>query len=136
MTINSAPLDLNELDNFVCMEQMTTSHRIDLNPDLVFGLLSLLSDRIGFLPSTLSPDQDQDSIAFLHYELGNNHWYVTHRDPEDRQWRALGMVDAGEMQGRLSDICITELLRAGASIDLDWEPKPVGQIELRGSSDF
>ncbi len=124
-------IDLSELDNFAHTEQMILSTDDHVGPDLVMELLSTLSDVISFIPTTLNINVEQDLICFLHYELENRHWYITHRDPERQQWRAFGMVDVGETCGRLDYICIHELLRAGVSVDLDWQPKPVSQVKLR-----
>lgn len=133
------PLDLNSLDSFVRMDQMLLAESdTELTDDRVMDLLVRLADVIGFTPdcSCVDPaalDALADATAYLHYSLHDRDWFITHRDRESQQWRAFGMIFEGGVR-QLDFICIYELLRAGASINLDWRPTPLGQIELKNEA--
>ena len=129
-------LDLAEIDYFVDMEQMQMSDVVDESKfsEIIMDRLTTLADHIGFMPdcSVIDPQEDvRNDVAFLHYTLEQTHWYVTHRDSGRRQWTAHGLIYREEGLSTRDDICIVEILRCGASIDLDWQPKALRHILMK-----
>ncbi|MFA7399695.1 MAG: hypothetical protein WCZ98_04355 [Sideroxydans sp.] len=118
------------------MEQMLMADVIDESKfsEVIMDRLTTLADHIGFMPdcSVIDPKEDvRNDVAFLHYTLEETHWYITHRDSGKRQWTAHGLIYKGEGLSNRDDICVVEILRAGASIDLDWQPKPLRHIMMK-----
>jgi hypothetical protein len=138
MLLNKTPMFNNwaEIEMFIGIDQLED----DVEDDQVFSVLARLSDILGFMPDSSHinpqaeqqyPDQQGTSIAYLHYTIGRRDYYITNRDHGSRQWRAFGMIDTGGLHGQMDFVCIRELLRAGALLDLDWQPRPLSSVKTR-----
>ncbi len=82
------------------------------------------------MPKSYETDgQGDDAIAHLHYFTAEWGWYITEKDgdPDGQgQIQAYGMVDGWERERGY--VSIKEITRAGAELDLHWEPISLRQV--------
>lgn len=82
------------------------------------------------MPKNYETDgQGDDAIAHLHYFTAEWDWYITEKDgdPDGQgQIQAYGMVDGWERERGY--VSIKEITRAGAEVDLHWEPRSLRQV--------
>lgn len=76
-------------------------------------------------------NQGSDAIVYLHYFLGPLDWYVTEKDIDGGVLQAFGytLMHGDTSEGALGYICIEEITRMGAEIDLHWTPKRLGDVQ-------
>ncbi len=135
-TSRELPLDLADLECFVDLQQMQMTSEDHVGPDRVMELLATLSDIIGFMPSSSaldirSIDKETLGTAYLHYISEGADYYVTHRDRNAKQHKAFGVIVRSRGPMIFSFIDIVDLIKAGAEIDLDWQPKPLSLVKPR-----
>lgn len=70
----------------------------------------------------------ENAVAHLHYFTGGCDWYITERDTSDEQHQAFGLANLG-YGAELGYISITELIEAGAELDLYYTPRPLKEIK-------
>ena len=93
-----------------------------------FDKLVELAGIIETMPVTYETDgQGDQAIVYLHYFKAGFDFYITERDCENEQLQAFGKADLG-YGAELGYISIVETLRAGAELDLHWQPKKLGEI--------
>ena len=114
--------------------QMTSEDHV--GPDLVMELLAKMADIIGFMPSSSALDLkniDKDTLGtvYLHYIFEGADYYVTHRDRNPKQLKAFGMIVRSKGPVMFSFLNLVDLIKAGAQIKLDWQPKLVSEIRAR-----
>lgn len=79
------------------------------------------------MPKTYEQDgAGEEAIAHLHYFLNGFDWYITERDMEREQLQAFGLACMGEKE--MGYINIVELVRNGAELDLNFEPRSLKNI--------
>ena len=80
------------------------------------------------MPVTYEQDgKGDDAIVYLHYfHAAGWDWYVTEKDIEDGVTQAFGLVDGDYCE--LGYISITEIVNAGAELDIHWTPKKLGTV--------
>jgi len=89
-----------------------------------------MSQLIQEMPVTYEQDGKGDqAIASLHYFIGGVDAWVTEKDMEAEQVQAFGLVNVGQ-GAELGYISIQELCKAGASLDLHFEPKTIAEIKV------
>lgn len=98
------------------------------NPAVVLQVIRL-ADIVGFMPGVGHVDASGE-IAYLHYQINDVHYYITSRDSGKLQKRAFGMIVRGERVPEVDFISIHELVRAGAKLDLAWQPIPLNQVPV------
>jgi hypothetical protein len=138
-TSHESHLDLADLECFIDFQQMQMTSEDHIGPDLVMELLTKMADIIGFMPSSSALDLrniDKETLgtAYLHYIFEGADYYVTHRDRNAKQLKAFGMIVRVRGPMMFSFIDIVDLIKAGAEIELDWEPKLATEIKLRNSN--
>jgi hypothetical protein len=96
-----------------------------------FHKLAELAHVTTTMPKVYEQDGKGDNaLAHLHYFTGGCDWYITERDTSHEQHQAFGLADLG-YGPELGYISITELIEAGAEIDLHFQPKTLAQIKGR-----
>jgi hypothetical protein len=85
-------------------------------------------ENINFLPS--AQIVGSDSIAYLHYSLGDVHFYISGRDKEEVQRMAFGCICLPGRVPQLDYISIVDIVRCGAHLDFDWKPVPMDQVNM------
>ena len=82
------------------------------------------------MPKILEQDGKGDNaIAYLHYFTANTDFYITEKDIEDEITQAFGLVSFVSDYPEIGYISIEEVIKAGAEIDLHFEPKTLGEIK-------
>ncbi len=78
--------------------------------------------------------QGENAIAWLHYFTPNSDFYITERDMgcaddeiEGLQNQAFGLAVVFESE--LGYISLPEIFKAGAEIDLYWQPKTLAEVK-------
>ena len=92
-----------------------------------------LEKLIASTPVTYEQDgKGDDAIVYLHYFFGGCDWYITEKDVDGGVQQAFGYaVLFGDTQNaELGYICITEITRFGAELDLYFTPYPLAEIKL------
>lgn len=89
--------------------------------------------RIANMPKTYEQDgKGDDAIVYLHYFYGSVDAWITEKDMEGGVDQAFGLVNlegTGVEGAELGYVSIRELVDAGVSLDLNWEPKPIKEIK-------
>ena len=81
------------------------------------------------MPKTYETDgQGENAVAVLHYFVGGCDWYITEKDMETEQYQAFGLANLG-YGAELGYINLSEIISAGAELDLHWTPKPFREIK-------
>jgi hypothetical protein len=97
-----------------------------------FDKLVELADLVSAMPETYEQDGlGQQAVAYLHYFVGGNDWYITERDCDpdgDGQSQAFGLARMNGGYPELGYISIRELIKNHVELDLYFEPKPLSQI--------
>ena len=92
--------------------------------------LDELARIVKVMPKSYETDgQGDDAIAHLHYFTPKWDWYITEKDSDpdgQGQIQAYGMVDGWERERGY--VSIKEITRAGAELDLHWEPISLRQV--------
>jgi len=83
-------------------------------------------ENINFMPTAQVGGED---IAFLHYTLGDTHFYISGRDKESEQRLAYGCICLQGRVPQLDYISIVDIVRCGAQLDFDWKPVPLGEVQ-------
>lgn len=101
-----------------------------------------LATLISTMPRSYQTDgQGKKAIAYLHYFLGQSHFYITEQDrdaglkPIGQQLQAFGVADLYDDGGELGYISIQEIVNNGAELDLHWIPSDLQAIENRRTLD-
>ncbi|HHR6241153.1 TPA: hypothetical protein ACS71E_003804 [Providencia alcalifaciens] len=82
------------------------------------------------MPKILEQEGKGDNaIAYLHYFTANADFYITEKDIEDGITQAFGLVSFVSDYPEIGYISIDEVIKAGAEIDLHFEPKTLGEIK-------
>ena len=82
------------------------------------------------MPKILEQDGKGDNaIAYLHYFTANTDFYITEKDIEDEITQAFRLVSFVSDYPEIGYISIEEVIKAGAEIDLHFEPKTLGEIK-------
>lgn len=90
------------------------------------GKFGELAKTIATMPKVYEQDgKGEKAIVYLHYFTGSADWYITERDTSAEQWQAFGLADLFGDGGEIGYISITELIAAGAELDLHFTPKPL-----------
>lgn len=88
-----------------------------------------LAQTIASMPVTYEQDgKGNDAVAYLHYfHPAGWDWYITEKDMEDGVSQAFGLVYGHECE--LGYISITEIVNAGAELDLNFQPATLREIK-------
>jgi len=88
--------------------------------------LAELAKVVETMPKTYETDGQHDPVVHLHYFMGGMDWHIIERDMMPEQLQAFGKANLG-YGGELGYISIDEITKAGAELDLHWQPKPLSQ---------
>jgi hypothetical protein len=122
---------LKTLKDFVGESQLRTMFHLAVNSDeakFYAGKIAEVAATIKKMPKTYETD-DQGSSAkiTLHYFKGGCDWWIIEKDQEQDQLQAFGIASLG-YEPEIGYINISEILRAGAELDLYWTPVTVSEI--------
>jgi hypothetical protein len=93
-----------------------------------FDKLVQMAALVSTMPKTYEQDGKGDAaLVTLHYFTGGCDWHIIERDMLPEQEQAFGLADLG-YGPELGYISITEILQAGAELDLYFTPRTVGEI--------
>lgn len=96
-----------------------------------FDKLVQMATLVSTMPKTYEQDGKGDAaIVTLHYFTGGCDWHITERDMLPDQEQAFGLANIG-YGPELGYISITEILQAGAELDLYFTPCTVGEIKAK-----
>ncbi len=93
-----------------------------------------LANIVETMPATYGQDGkgEDETIVYLHYFLGDCHWFITEKDVEDGVSQAFGFaVLHGDLVcAELGYISIAELVETGVGAEMDFyfTPKPLSRI--------
>lgn len=99
-------------------------------------LMTALEDRIEKMPMMYKEDMDEPLFAYLHYFQDEKHWYILEKDAHGVMADCFGYRVDPEMN--IYEFCyvsITELVRNGVKIDLDFTPCRVSELIEKYSLD-
>ena len=94
-----------------------------------------LAERIRAMPHTYQQSGvGRNSIAHLHYFLGNSHWYITEKDKFGgvRQAFCFAILQGDWMNAEFGYVSIAELTRIGAEVDLTFKPQRLAEVIAMG----
>ena len=119
---------ITKLKGFIGHSQLMAIGRICHSEErkFMYSKLAELARIVETMPKTYEADGQTDPVVFLHYFMGGMDWHITERDMMPKQLQAFGLANLG-YGGELGYISITEITRAGAEIDLHWQPKPLSR---------
>lgn len=84
-------------------------------------LMTLLEHRIEKMPMMYKKDMDEPLVAHLHYFQGEKHWYILEKNAHGVMADCFGYrVDPDMKVYEFCYVSITELVRNGVKIDLDF----------------
>jgi hypothetical protein len=92
-----------------------------------------LEKLIASTPVTYEQDgKGDDAIVYLHYFFGGCDWYITEKDADGGVLQAFGyaVLFGDKQNAELGYICITEITKCGAELDLYFTPCPLAEIKL------
>lgn len=96
------------------------------------------AQRVASMPQTYEQDGKGDkATAYLHYFTAGMDWYITEKDmgsdgdDAPGQHQAFGLADLGHGEPETGYINLAEALKAGAELDLYFEPKTLGEIKAK-----
>ena len=94
-------------------------------------LITNLVGHVMTAPVTYQQDGVKDPMAHFHYFNGGSDWYITELDMDGGVRQAFGYtILNGDMQNaELGYISITELVKHGCELDLNYEPTPLSVIK-------
>lgn len=94
-----------------------------------------LFQTITTMPQTYQQDgKGNDAVAYLHYFARDCDWYITERDMDlHDQRQAFGLCCIWEQE--LGYVSISEIVAAGAELDLYFEPATLREIKRRRETD-
>ena len=110
-------------------------------PENVINKLKAYEDVIIKMPSTYETESVSDPICYLHYHIGNFHFYIIEKDKGSvddfksgiipgEQIQAFGYTTNSYPVGELGYINIQELLSFDELIfDINWDPKPLSEVK-------
>jgi len=93
------------------------------------SLLQSVAETINTMPKTYEQDGlGRKAVAYLHYFVGGNDWYITERDMEPEQSQAFGVVSLNGHEPETGYISIEELVQHNVELDLHFTPTQLDQI--------
>lgn len=108
-----------------CIKSLLNSEEQDFFIEVVDRIYSTMQ----VMPKMLEQDgKGDDAIAYLHYFTANTDFYITEKDIKDGIKQAFGLVSLSDCP-EIGYISIEEVIKAGAEIDLHFEPKTLGEIK-------
>lgn len=119
---------LNKAQLATMIELATTSEEREYFLQTLVDLNALIQR----MPVTYQQaNSGSDAIVFLHYFLGPFDWYILEKDVDGGVLQAFGytLTHGDTSQGEVGYICIEEITRQGAEIDLHWTPKRLGDVQ-------
>lgn len=109
-----------------CIKSLLNSEEQDFFIEAVDRIYSTMQ----VMPKMLEQDgKGDDAIAYLHYFTANTDFYITEKDIKDGITQAFGLVSLVSDCPKIEYISIEEVIKAGAEIDLHFEPKTLGEIK-------
>jgi len=124
--VPQATYSLERLQDFINPEQLTSMVDHCEGEDGLFYVHKMmeLANIIDTMPKTYDQDGLGDqAVAYLHYFIQGQHFYITEQDVEPEQLQAYGL--ANDEKGYIS---IVELLANNAELDLAFVPKMLAEI--------
>ncbi len=100
--------------------------------EFFFDKLNELAKRVDDMPVTYEQDgKGGEAIAYLHYFLGDCHWYITEKDMDGEVEEAFGyaVLHGDLLCAEYGFIPISELVGVGAVLDFHFDPKPMWEIK-------
>ena len=123
-----AAASIAKLKGFIGHSQLAVIGEICYSEErgYMYVKLAELAGVVATMPKTYETDGQHDPVVYLHYFMGGMDWHITERDMLPEQLQAFGKANLG-YGGELGYISIDEITKAGAEIDLHWQPKPLSQ---------
>nr|WP_226827400.1 DUF2958 domain-containing protein [Igneacidithiobacillus copahuensis] len=104
--------------------------------DFFWDKMQELRDIIEKMPKLYATDGQKDrTIAFLHYFLGDAHWYVMELDKTE-QHQAFGLADLGVGFPELGYFDLRAVVAAGAEMDYHFAPRTLRELKLEAGEDL
>lgn len=129
--MNAQAATLKTLKNFIGEAQLRTMFHFSINGEereYFTDKMVQLESTIQTMPKTYETDgQGRSAKITLHYFKGGCDWWIVERDMEQEQHQAFGLASLG-YEPELGYISISEILEAGAELDLHWTPITVGEV--------
>ncbi len=100
--------------------------------DFFLGKFLELGTLIENMPATYAQSGAGDqTVMYLHYFLGDCHWYICEKDVEDgvSQASGYGMLHGDLECAEMGYVSITELITCGAQLDLHFVPATLGAVK-------
>ncbi len=119
---------LRAIQPFLSNGQFRTMHEL-MSDDGAFYVNAAIdfAARIAAMPATYEQRDVNDAVAHLHYFIGGCDAYITEKDIEGGVHQSYGIRDIG-YGFSAGYICITEMVEAGAQLDLHFTPAPLSTI--------
>lgn len=91
-------------------------------------------DRIQSMPKSYEQDGKGDAATvYLHYFLSGSDWYILERDQDGagtEQAFGFTILNGDTEMAELGYICIDEITRAGAELDIHWTPQELRAVKI------
>lgn len=129
LTRKDAAHSIAQLRGFIGTAQLQAIGQVCYSEEklFMFEKLAEMAGIVTTMPKTYETDGlGNQAIVSLHYFIGNCDWWITEKDLGDEQLQAFGRANLG-YGSELGYISITEIIAAGAELDLYWTPKPLSQ---------
>lgn len=93
-----------------------------------------LAQQIAAMPKTYEQgDKGDQATAHLHYFVGGCDWYITEKDVDGGVQQAYGyaIINGDDEMAECGYICIEEITRCGAELDLHFTPCTLAEIKTK-----
>ena len=93
-----------------------------------------LAQQIAAMPKTYEQeDKGDQATAHLHYFVGGCDWYITEKDVDGGVQQAYGyaIINGDDEMAECGYICIEEITRCGAELDLHFTPCTLAEIKAK-----
>lgn len=97
-----------------------------------FDKLNEVAKRVDDMPVTYEQDgKGEEAVAYLHYFIGDCHWYITEKDVDGEVDQAFGyaVLHGDLLCAEYGYISIKELVQTGVELDFHFDPTPMHEIK-------
>lgn len=127
----STPLELANIKQFISKQQAAALREIARGEESGYAVevVEQLEKTTLTMPKTYEQDgKGRQAVAYLHYFVGGNDWYITEKDMCIEQHQAFGVARLNGHEPELGYISIVELVANNVELDFHFEPATLETI--------
>ena len=125
-------MDIQILSLFICAGQLEHIIKEAVNSDEFSNNVERQQSTFEEMPTACKGAVvNNNTTVHLHYFLGNMDWFITHKSTNKHNVGCMHGYICYESGHHVTSytISISSILKAGAELDLEWEPMPLWEVK-------